>query len=321
MRSVGGLHHITAIAGPAQQNLDFYAGVLGMRLVKKSVNQDDPGTYHLFYADAEGHPGSDLTFFPWSQLAPRRDGHGLATEVGLAVPPDSLDYWERRLQRYGTTPGEREQRFGHRALPFSDPHGLKVALVESASALARDFTPWTGSPVPVEKQIRGLETARLVEHDLTLTASFLTTVLGFEHIATEGAWHRYGIEGGGSGSYVDIHAAADARRGAWGVGSVHHLAWRVEDEAHQLEVRQQVEDAGRRPTPIIDRFWFQSVYFLEPGGVLFELATDGPGFSVDEDPAHLGESLVLPPWLEPQRASIESMLPPLRSPVVELTTD
>jgi glyoxalase family protein len=321
MRRVGGLHHITAIAGPAQQNLDFYAGVLGMRLVKKSVNQDDPGTYHLFYADAEGHPGSDLTFFPWAQLAPRSDGHGLSTEVGLAIPPESLDFWERRLQKYGAAVGAREQRFGHRVLPVTDPHGLKLALVESANALARDFTPWDGSPVPVERQIRGLEGARLLERDLTLTTSFLTTVLGFEHVATEHAWHRYGVAGGGSGSYVDIHAAPDARRGAWGVGSVHHLAWRVEDEAHQLDVRQQVADAGRRPTPVIDRFWFQSVYFLEPGGVLFELATDGPGFSVDEDPAHLGETLVLPPWLEAQRAAIESVLPPLRSPVVEVTTE
>jgi glyoxalase family protein len=315
MRTVGGLHHITAIAGPAQENLDFYAGVLGMRLVKRSVNQDDPGTYHLFYADAEGHPGSDLTFFPWSQMAPPRPGHGLSVEVALAVPPESLDYWERRLNKYGASVGAREQRFGNRVLPVVDPHGLRLALVESASALTRMFTPWDGSPVPVERQIRGLESARLLERDVTLTTSFLTTVLGFAHLGTEGTWHRYGVEGGASGCYVDIQgAAADARRGAWGVGSVHHLAWRVEDEAHQLDVRQQVDDAGRRPTPVIDRFWFQSVYFKEPGGVLFELATDGPGFAVDEDAAHLGESLVLPPWLEGHRAAIEQALPPLTLP-------
>ncbi len=321
MRTVGGLHHVTAIAGPAQENLDFYAGVLGMRLVKKSVNQDDPGTYHLFYADAAGHPGSDLTFFPWSRMAPRREGHGLSTEVSLAVPPESLEYWERRLTHYGATVGKREQRFGHWVLTVVDPHGLRIALVESANALTREFEPWSGSPVPVERQIRGLESARLLERDLTLTTSFLTTVLGFQHLGTEGAWHRYGVGTGGSGSYVDVQAVVDSGRGAWGVGSIHHLAWRVEDEAHQLDVRQQVDDAGRRPTPLIDRFWFQSVYFLEPGGVLFELATDGPGFSVDEDPAHLGESLVLPPWLEPQRAAIEGVLPPLRSPIVEISTD
>ena len=321
MRTIGGLHHVTAIAGPAQENLDFYAGVLGMRLVKKSVNQDDPGTYHLFYADAEGHPGSDLTFFPWARMAPRSEGHGLSVEVSLAVPPESIDFWERRLDRYGATVAAREQRFGHRALPFVDPHGLRVALVESANALTRNFTPWDGSPIAAERQIRGLEGARLLERDVTLTAAFLTTVLGFEAIGTEGVWQRYGINGGASGCHVDIQAAPTARRGAWGVGSVHHLAWRVEDEAHQLDVRQQVEDAGRRPTPVIARFWFRSVYFLEPGGVLFELATDGPGFSVDEDPSHLGETLVLPPWLESQRTAIAATLPPLRSPIVEVSAD
>ena len=313
MRGVTGLHHVTAIAGPAQQNLDFYAGVLGMRLVKRSVNQDDPGTYHLFFADAEGHPGTDLTFFPWTQLAPSREGHGLSTEVGLTVPPGSLDYyWGGRLERYGVETGRIEKRFGARVLPLLDPHGLRVALVEAPDALSRTFSPWDGSPVPVERQIRGREGARMRERDLEPTVTFITNILGFVHVGTEGGWHRYGVEGGGSGRYVDLQAAPAARRGAWGIGSIHHLAWRVDDGAHQLEVRQRIEAAGRRPTPVIDRFWFASVYFREPGGVLFELATDGPGFSVDEDPMHLGESLVLPPWLEPQRAAIESMLPPLR---------
>ncbi len=314
MRSVRGLHHVTAIAGPAQENLDFYWGVLGMRLVKKSVNQDDPGTYHLFYADAEGHPGTDLTFFPWAQLAPRRDGHGLSVEVSLAVPPGSLAFWGERLERYGTKTAPVESRFGQRTLPLVDPHGLRVGLVESDGAVRRPFAPWDGSPIPVERQIRGLEGARLWEHELPPTTSFLSSVLGFRHIGTENGWHRYGLEERGSGQYVDIRELPDARRGAWGVGGIHHLAWRVEDEAHQLEVRRRIEEAGGRPTPVIDRFWFKSVYFLEPGGVLFELATDGPGFGVDEDLAHLGESLVLPPWLEGHRAAIESALPRLVEP-------
>jgi glyoxalase family protein len=314
MRAVTGLHHVTAIAGPAQQNLDFYSGVLGMRLVKKSVNQDDPGTYHLFYADAEGHPGTDLTFFPWSQLAPSRDGHGLSTEVSLAVPPGSLEFWETRLERYGVALARVETRFGGRVLPLTDPHGLRVALVETGDALTRPFTPWDDSPVPAERQIRGLEGARLKERDLEPTTRFLTGVLGFTHIASEDGWHRFSVGHGRSGTYVDLQAAPDSRRGSWGVGSIHHLAWRVDDAGHQLELRDTIERAGRRPTPVIDRFWFESVYFLEPGGVLFELATDGPGFSVDEDPKHLGESLVLPPWLQPQRAAIESMLPPLHEP-------
>ena len=314
MRGVTGLHHITAIAGPAQQNLDFYAGILGMRLVKKSVNQDDPGTYHLFYADAEGHPGTDLTFFPWVQMAPGRAGHGLSTEVSLTVPRGSLTFWGKRLGQYGVKIDRVETRFSARVLPFTDFHGQRVALVEAPDALTRTFAPWDDSPIPVEHQIRGLESARMIERETEPTVQFLNRVLGFQEIGRENGWTRYGVEGGGSGRYVDIQVLPGTPRGAWGVGSIHHLAWRVDDEEHQLEVRRYIEGAGRRPTPVIDRFWFRSVYFLEPGGVLFELATDGPGFGVDEDPAHLGESLVLPPWLEPQRAAIEAMLPPLTAP-------
>jgi len=306
MPGVNGLHHITAIAGPAQENLDFYAGVLGMRLVKRSVNQDDPGTYHLFYADAEGHPGSDLTFFPWAQIAPPRAGYGLAMEVGLEVPDDSLAFWRARLERYGTRAAP-STRFGESVIAFSDPHGLNVALV--ARPAGRPFTPWEGSSVAAERQIRGLHGAQLWERDAARTAAFLTTVLGCDELATDGEWTRYGFRN--AAGVVDLRNAADARRGAWGAGSVHHLAWRVDDERHQLEMRARIDAAGAQPTPVIDRFWFKSVYFKEPGGVLFELATDGPGFAVDEDAARLGETLVLPPWLEGQRAAIEQVLPPL----------
>lgn len=314
MREIKGIHHITAIAGPAQENLDFYAGVLGMRLVKKSVNQDDPGTYHLFYADAEGNPGTDLTFFPWAQMAPSRDGYGLSNEVSLAVPPGSLPFWNDRLARYGVRMSAAEVRFGQDVVPVIDPHGLPIALVESADSLGRAFTPWDGSPIPVEHQIRGLESARMVERDLIVTTSFLSDAMGFTHRGTENGWHRYGVADGKSGAYVDLRETPAARRGAWGTGSIHHIAWRVDDEAHQHEVRESVSEKGARPTPVIDRFWFKSVYFLEPGGVLFELATDGPGFAVDEDRAHLGETLVLPPWLEPKRAEIEATLPKLVAP-------
>ncbi len=314
MQHVRGLHHITAIAGPAQENLDFYAGVLGMRLVKKSVNQDDPGTYHLFYADAEGHPGTDLTFFPWAQLAPGRDGYGLSHEVSLAVPPGSLAFWSARLDRYGTKIFPIETRFSQSALPLIDPHELRVALVESDNSLGRSFAPWEKSPVPLEYQIKGLESARMVERDLAITTSFLSHAMGFHHVGTENGWQRYGIGDGKSGQYVDLRAAPEAGRGAWGTGTVHHLAWRVDDETHQLEVRNRVVEGGSHPTPVIDRFWFKSVYFREPGGVLFELATDGPGFGVDEAREKLGESLVLPPWLEPNRAAIESALPDLVPP-------
>jgi glyoxalase family protein len=307
MERVNGLHHITAIAGPAQENLDFYSGVLGMRLVKKSVNQDDPGTYHLFYADAEGHPGSDLTFFPWAESAPPRMGHGLAVEVTLEAPRGSLDFWASRLEGYGIPLEAPEHRFGQKALPLTDPHGLRVTLVEDPAP--RDFAPWNQSPVPAERQIRGLHGARLWERDAAPTAAFLREVLGFRLIAEEAGWSRYGFED--AAGVVDVRETPAAHRGAWGVGSVHHLAWRVADDEHQAAMRRKVEVAGAHPTPVIDRFWFRSVYFREPGGVLFELATDGPGFAVDEDGAHLGETLVLPPWLEPARPRIEKALPPL----------
>jgi glyoxalase family protein len=306
MLGVNGLHHITAIAGPAQENLDFYAGVLGMRLVKRSVNQDDPGTYHLFYADAEGSPGSDLTFFPWAHLAPPRAGYGMAMEVGLEVPDGSLDYWAQRLEHYGTTAG-KETRFGQRVLAFTDPHGLNVALVEASTG--RTPAPWDGSSVPADHQIRGLFGAQIWERDASSTAAFLTKVLGLQQTLEEGGWTRYASPG--SPGVVDVRDAPEARRGSWGVGAVHHLAWRVDDEQHQHDVRAQIEAAGAHPTPTIDRFWFKSVYFKEPGGVLFELATDGPGFDVDEDAGHLGERLVLPPWLEAHRAAITEALPPL----------
>jgi glyoxalase family protein len=310
MRSINGLHHITAISGPAQENLDFYSGVLGMRLVKKSVNQDDPGTYHLFYADAEGHPGTDLTFFPWAQMAPPRMGHGLAVEVALEVPANSLEFWGARLEKYGARMTAIEKRLDDRTLPLVDPHGLRLALVEPGRAGSRPFASWEHSTVPSDRQVRGLYGAQIWERDLGSTTQFLTSVLGFKKIAEENGWTRYGFEN--AAGVIDLREAAGERRGAWGVGAVHHLAWRVDDEKHQLAVRAQVEAGGSHPTPVIDRFWFKSVYFKEPGGVLFELATDGPGFAVDEDREHLGESLVLPPWLEPARNRIESVLPPLR---------
>ena len=319
MQTVRGLHHVTAIAGPAQENLDFYAGVLGMRLVKKSVNQDDPGTYHLFYADAAGHPGTDLTFFPWAQMAPSREGHGLSSEVSLAVPPGSLDFWGERLRQRGVKSSPLESRFGQAVLPLRDPHGLHVALVDSEDSLGRSFTPWDQSPIPKAHQIRGLESARLVERDLVRTSSFLSEAMGFAEMGTENGWHRYGVAGGKSGAYIDLYESPTSGRGAWGTGSIHHLAWRVDDAEHQLEVRQRVQEGGSRPTPVIDRFWFKSVYFPEPGGVLFELATEGPGFAVDEDPAHLGETLVLPPWLETARREIEGGLPRLTTPLPSAT--
>jgi glyoxalase family protein len=310
MRPVKGLHHITAISGKAQENVDFYAGVLGMRLVKKSVNQDDPGTYHLFYADAAGHPGTDLTFFPWEQMAPPLMGHGLAVEVQLEVPAGSIRYWGERLEKYGAALSPVERRFDAEVLALTDPHGMRVALV--AHETGRAFEPWPDSSVPVERQVRGLYGARLWERSAAPTASFVEKTMGFEKLGEQDGWTRYGFRD--HAGVIDVRETPSERRGRWGIGAVHHLAWRVDDEAHQLAVREQVEEAGASATPVIDRFWFKSVYFKEPGGVLFELATEGPGFAVDEDPAHLGESLVLPPFLQPYRSKIEAVLPPIALP-------
>lgn len=307
--TVHGLHHVTAIAGDAQENLDFYAGVMGMRLVKKSVNQDAPDTYHLFYADGAGTPGTDLTFFPWSDMHAGRRGVGQIVEVSFAIPPGSLSYWQERLAQKGVATQAVETRFGETTLPFQDPDGLHLALVETEDA--RDFTPWTSSPVPEAHQLRGMHAVRLWERALEPTEALLTRVMGFEKVGEDEDWHRYGIDGDASGTLAEVQVRPDEGQGRWGHGTVHHAAWRTHDGDEEMAVRQRVEQAGLQPTSQIDRFWFQSVYFREPGGALFELATDGPGFTRDEELEHLGEQLILPPWLEEKRAEIEAALPTL----------
>ena len=311
--SVHGIHHVTCIAGNPQENLDFYAGHLGMRLVKKSVNQDVIDTYHLFYADRTGTPGTDFTFFPWPDMGPGRLGIGLTVEVPFAVPLGSLPYWQDRFEEIGVEQGAVESRFGERTLPFKDPHGLQLALVETSDH--RDFVPWEHSPVADDYQLRGMHVVRLLERQLGPTDTVLTELMGFSLVGAENGWKRYAAEGGGSGKLIEIKELPDERRGEWGTGTVHHVAWRVKDSDEQMKLREMLISAGLRPTPQIDRFWFKSVYFKEPGGVLFELATDGPGFDRDEDMEHLGEQLILPPWLETQRQEIESGLVPLSMPV------
>ncbi|MFW5688490.1 MAG: ring-cleaving dioxygenase [Spirochaetota bacterium] len=314
MKSTIGLHHITAIAGDPQENLDFYVGVLGMRLAKKSINQDVPDTYHLFFADDDGNPGTDLTFFPWPTLPPRRDGIGHWGEISLTVPDGALGFWEDRLGAAGVEVDERAERFGEIVLPFRDPHGLRLSLVESEHYDGFAFTPRGRSTVAEHRQIRGFAGVRLEERQRESTEAFFANALGFRAGETDGEWTRFYVGEGRAGQRIDLRVDQDARRGNWGVGAVHHVAWRVSNDEDQLRMREQVMTAGGRPTQVIDRFWFRSVYVQEPGGALVELATDGPGFAVDEDPAHLGETLVLPPWYEEQRDAIEQALPPLRMP-------
>ena len=309
MNEISGIHHVTCISGDAQEYLDFYTNVLGMRMVKRSVNQDAPDTYHLFYADADGHPGADITFFPWPGMPEGKPGYGLSMEVSLAIPFGTLGFWTERLTSKGIS-ATGTKRFDEQIISFIDPHGLHVALAETRDK--REFTPWPKSPVPADKQILGLHSVRLWERELAATTDFLKSVMGFREAGSENGWQRYRVGAGGSGAHLDLRAMPEEKRGQWGVGSIHHVAWRVADERGQLAVRQRVAEAHRRPTDVIDRFWFRSVYFLEPGGVLFELATDGPGFTADEDLATLGEHLVLPPWLEPMRNEIEAALPRLK---------
>jgi len=304
-----GLHHVSVIAGAPQENVDFYTGTMGMRLVKRSINQDAPDVYHLFYADGAGTPGTDLTFFPMPGTRRASPGPGQIVEVPLAVPVGSIGFWQERLEVRGVKTDEVQTRFGEQALPFKDPHGLGLSLVETDDA--RAFVPWEKSPVPVEHQVRGLHAVRMLERTMEPTETLLTAVMGLEKVGQDGNWHRYRTPGGGSGTYADVRVAHGPMRGEGGVGGVHHVAWRMHDDDQEDTLRAYIERVGLSPSPPIDRFWFRSVYFREPGGVLFELATDGPGFSLDEDSAHLGETLVLPPWLEGRRQEIEAGLPVL----------
>ncbi len=310
--SVHGLHHVTAIAGDPQENLNFYVGVMGMRLVKKSVNQDAPDTYHLFYADGVGTPGTDLTFFPWPSMPPARLGIGFTVEVSFAVAKGSLEYWQERFAKNKVEFGNIETRFAEKVLPFKDPHGLQLALVETDDE--REFAAWNESAVPPEYQLRGMHAVRLWERNLKPTEMLLTQVLGFSLAGVEDGWHRYGVDGGTSEKIIEVKELPHERRGQWGTGGVHHVAWRMKDSAEEMALRGAIVQTGLWPSEQIDRFWFKSVYFKEPGGALFELATDGPGFARDEKMEHLGEQLILPPWLEPQRQSIETALPRLEMP-------
>ncbi|HVX66774.1 MAG TPA: ring-cleaving dioxygenase [Bryobacteraceae bacterium] len=304
---IEGLHHVTAIAGDPQRNLDFYAGVLGLRLVKLTVNFDDPATYHLYYGDAEGRPGSILTFFPWPGAPRGRAGTGQVTTVMFSIPQAAAGYWNERLAAKGI-PCRTEERFGAEALAFADPDGLPLELVANDDARA----PWAGGPVPVAQAIRGIYGVTLAEEGYERTAGLLIGTLNFDKTEERGSRFRFETGDGGAGAVADVECLPDRAPGRLGVGTVHHVAWRAPDDASQLRWHDKVARAGANVTPVIDRKYFHSIYFREPGGVLFEVATDPPGFAVDEPAAELGTHLMLPPWLEPGRAELEQALPPLR---------
>jgi glyoxalase family protein len=308
-----GIHHVTAIAGDPQANVDFYVGMLGLRLVKKTVNFDDPGTYHLYYGDGEGTPGSIMTFFPWPGAPRGRIGAGQLTVTSFSVPAPSLGYWTERLVEAGVRFEKPEDRFGETVLRIADPDDLRLELVAAAED-GREG--WVDGPVPTENAVRGFHHVTLAVADPSRTARLMTDTLGFRQTGEAEGRTRYEAGEGGPGNTVDVADGTGFPRGMMGVGTVHHVAFRAPDEETQLALREEVGALGYDVTPVLDRNYFRSIYFREPGGVLFEIATDPPGFAVDEEPEHLGETLKLPPWLEPRRGWLEERLPPLRIPAV-----
>ena len=310
MAGVLGIHHVTAIASDPQRNLDFYVGLLGLRLVKRTVNFDDPETYHLYFGDEVGTPGSIMTFFPWPGAKPGRQGTGQVAVTSFAVLPRALGFWVERLVRHGI----RHEGPTKQVISFRDHDGLMLELVGDAGAEARGA--WGEAPgIPREHAIHGFHGVTIWAERGDDTERVLVDTLGFRAVHEDGSTRRFAVGDGGPGTLVDVRSVGGFVRGAGGAGTVHHVAWRVPDDAAQLQMRERVTKAGLDPTPVIDRNYFHSVYFREPGGVLFELATDPPGFTIDEPVTRLGERLMLPRQYEAQRTQIEALLPPLHLPV------
>lgn len=304
-----GIHHVTAIASDPQRNLDFYTEVLGLRLVKRTVNFDDPGAYHLYFGDEVGSPGSILTFFAWPMAGRGSAGVGQVDVTSFSIPESSLNYWEQRLLSAGM-PAERSgKRFNEDVLTFVDPDGLKLELVAHAQQ-AGGSRAWKEASVPAQHAIRGFYAVTLCEEGYESTAEVLET-MGFKKVGEQGNRFRFDVGQGGAGARVDVLCASEASYGNVAVGTVHHVAWRVVDDHSQQDWRKRLVGRHLNVTPVMDRCYFHSIYFREPGGVLFELATDPPGFAIDEPAEKLGEALKLPPWLEPSRKSIEQVLPPI----------
>lgn len=306
-----GLHHVTAITANAQANLDFYTRTLGMRLVKKTVNQDDVSAYHLFYADALGRPGTDLTFFDWANIRPSRIGAGTISETGLRIlgGESSLAEWAAWFTKANVTHGNIETFAGNPTLPFRDKEGQRLRLIADPSPDANAL-PWKASPVSPGAAIVGLGTVAITVADPDLTARFLTDVLGFRN--RPGTSSIFDTADGGISA--SLHLLGSLQRGLEGAGGVHHVAWRVRDEKELLSWQKRIEQHGFQTSGEVERHYFKSLYFRIPGGILFEIATDGPGFTADgEHPDHLGEKLALPPFLEPRRAAIEANIRPLHT--------
>lgn len=306
-KSILGIHHITAIAGDADRNIDFYTRLLGLRLVKITVNFDDPASYHFYYGDSRGHPGTIVTFFVWPGARRGRVGNSQVTATSFGIPFGSAEYWRERLQLHGIEFEIPQARLGESVIAFTDPDGLRLELIETA--LADRSHVWGGSDVPRDAAIHGFHSATLSEMGYGSTAALLTDTMGLRLTGNEQNRFRYEVAGGGSAKTIDLLCAPDGAQGRVAVGTVHHIAFRTPDDTEQLEWLGELSRLGYNLSPVMDRVYFHSIYYREPGGILFEIATDPPGFTLDEPLEQLGTSLKLPPWFEPHRREMEASLP------------
>lgn len=304
-KKTSGIHHITAFVGHPQENVDFYAGVLGLRLVKRTVNFDDPGTYHLYFGDDGGHPGTIITFFPTVGARQGIIGDGQVGVTTYAVPVGALSYWEERLTRHNVS-YTKDERFGEQVIQFEDPHGLRLELVERAEGRENE---WTLAQVTPDKAIKGFGGATLYSADPEKTAELLENVMGLELVAKDGDTTRYRSTAD-IGNVIDLKTTSQGR-GQMGAGTVHHIAWRADDDADQLEWQSFVANQGYHVTRVQDRNYFNAIYFREYGGILFEIATDPPGFAHDESLETMGEKLMLPAQYERYRSQLERSLIPI----------
>lgn len=301
-----GLHHITAIAGDAKRNFDFYTRILGLRFIKKTVNFDDPHTYHFYFGDEIGSAGTILTFFPWGdEIQQGRKGSGMVTEIGYSIPKGSIDFWIKRFEDNNVIYNKPAEKFGEKYLTFLDPDGLKLELTEVTTD---SRTPWETEEVNAAVATRGFHHVTLTLKDKEATAYILTNVFGYQLVKSDGNRFRYATDAVEEASIIDIVEIPSENRGFNANGTVHHVAFRVKDDAILMEFRDRIVKMGLSITPQIDRNYFHSLYFREPGGVLFEIATENPGFTVDEPLAELGQNLKLPAQYESQRAEIENHL-------------
>ncbi len=316
MQPIKGLHHITAVARDPQRNVDFYHNLLGQRLIKRTVNFDVTDTYHFYFADETGTPGSVLTFFAWPDSDQAVRGNGEAQVTAYNMPAGALGFWSEHLKANGVQTLPVEQRFGANVLAFDDPDGMRVELVETAAPPAVRI--WDEGPIPAAAALCGFHGTTLWLAEIEATAAMLTGVMGYRFAGQDGSRYRFIGAEGEPGSVLDILHRPGQPFAHFGAGSIHHIAFRVRDDAEEVDYQQALLDAGFRVTPVRDRSYFHSIYWRTPGGVLFEIATDTPGFTIDESVADLGSGLRLPPWLEPQRAAIEPSLAPLAiRPVVK----